>query len=124
MLDNPRLELVKRQIHGEVLHSDRFGNLLTSLGSFSQSGENSFRFDPWVDINHIDIEEFVIMKDNSSISLPDGKNLAWVDTFADLPTDECGFLVGSSELIEIIANRNNAGKLLKIEPGAHLTLNF
>ena len=34
MLDNPRLELVKRQIHGEVLHSDRFGNLLTSLGSF------------------------------------------------------------------------------------------
>jgi hypothetical protein len=123
-LDKPLLELVKNQIHGEVLYGDRFGNLLTSLGSFSQSGEITFCFDPWVDMNDINFEELIISKDNSSLSLPDGKNLAWVDTFADMPNGECGFLVGSSGLIEIIANRNNAGELLNINSGAHLTLNF
>jgi S-adenosylmethionine hydrolase len=124
MLDKPRLELGKKQIHGEVLYGDRFGNLLTSLGRFSNSGKNTFRFDPWIDIIDIDFEDLIISKDNSSLSLPDGRNLTWVDTFADLPSGECGILVGSSGLIEIIANRNNAGKLLKINSGEHLTLNF
>jgi S-adenosyl-L-methionine hydrolase (adenosine-forming) len=123
-LDNPRLEYIENQIHGEVLYSDRFGNLLTSFGRFLQSGDKSFHFDPWVNFNHIDFEELVISINNSSLSLPNGKNLAWVDTFADLPTGECGFLVGSSGLIEIIANRESAGTLLGITSGAHLTLNL
>jgi S-adenosylmethionine hydrolase len=124
MLKNPQLESTTKQMHGEVLYSDQFGNLLTSLGKFSQSAEKFYQFDPWVDIKHIDVEELVISIENSFLSLPDGKNLSWVDTFADLPSGECGFLVGSSGLIEIIANRDNAGKLLSLKSGAHLTLNY
>ena len=62
--------------------------------------------------------------DRSQLSLPEGQTLAWVDTFADLQDNDCGFLVGSSGLIEIVANRNNAGKLLRLNSGAQITLNF
>lgn len=124
LLTNPQLQLAKNKIYGEVLYSDQFGNLLTSLGLFSPSDERSFRFDPWINRGQVDFEDKVISKDQSTLSLPGGKTLLLVDTFSDLRDGECGFLVGSSGLIEIVANQNNAGELLNIITGAQLTLNF
>jgi S-adenosylmethionine hydrolase len=124
LLTNPQLQVAKNKIYGEVLYSDQFGNLLTSLGLFSPSDERSFRFDPWINRRQVDFEDRVISKYQSTLSLPGGKTLLWVDTFSDLQDGECGFLVGSSGLIEIVANQNNAGELLNINSGAQLTLNF
>ncbi|UCD41202.1 MAG: SAM-dependent chlorinase/fluorinase [Chloroflexota bacterium] len=123
-LASPKLILAENQLNGEVLYSDQFGNLLTSIGRFSQSGDRTFNFVPWIDHEKFDFNELALSMDRSHLSLPEGKTLVWVDTFADLPDNDCGFLVGSSGLIEIVANRNNAGKLLKLNSGAQITLNF
>lgn len=124
ILSNPLLQSDKNKIYGEILYSDQFGNLLTSLGIFSPSDERTYQLDPWVNKEEIIVKHKVISKDRSTITFPDGKTLSWVDTFADLPDGECGFLVGSSGLIEIVANQNNAGELLQIDSGAHLTMNL
>lgn len=121
---NPQLELGNKIICGEILYSDQFGNLLTSLGSFTPKDEKVYQFSPWVNNQSSILKKTNISMDRTSLSLPDGKTLFWVDTFAELPDGECGFLVGSSGLIEIVANRKNAGELLNINSGAQLTLNF
>ncbi len=123
-IPKPQLKLFQHQIHGEVLYSDRFGNLLTSLGCFSPTIKNSFNFEPWVSENNPDTKSLIITRDKSTITLADGRNLIWVETFSDLAEGECGFLVGSSGLIEIVANRKNAGELLKLYSGDQLILNF
>lgn len=69
-------------------------------------------------------ERLTISKDKAYLSLPDGSNLAWTTTFADIPAGKCGILVGSSGLIEIAANRMNAAELLKLKTGDHITLFF
>ena len=124
LLTNPLLEFAKNTIFGEVLYNDQFGNLLTSLGLFTLSAERSYQFVPWINRQIFDLQDKVISKDLSKLSLGDGKTLFWVDTFAELPDGECGFLVGSSGLIEIVANQNNAGELLNINSGAQITLNI
>ena len=124
LIASPRLELGLNHLHGEVLFGDQFGNMLTSLGRFSQAGELSFHFEPWIVKDQFDNEELVFSRVHSKITLSDGTPLSWVDTFGDLPLGECGFLVGSSGLIEIVANRKNAGKLLRLYSGDQLTLDY
>ena len=121
-LRTPRLQLKSNQVQGEILYSDRFGNLLTSLGKFVTSDHKTYNFEPWLDINNGNFEGLTISNDQPYLSLPDGSNLTWTTTFADIPAGKCGILVGSSGLIEIAANRMNAAELLKLKTGDHITL--
>jgi S-adenosylmethionine hydrolase len=116
-LKMPRLEITADQIKGEILYSDHFGNLLTSLGKFVSLDKKLFQLEPWLDIGAIYSRNLQIARDQASLSLPNGSNLLWVDTFAEIPTGNCGILIGSSGLIEIAANRMKVADLLDIDPG-------
>jgi S-adenosylmethionine hydrolase len=104
-------------LRGEILFSDRFGNLLTSLGQFQPQGNDELTLIPWVG----DLPKMSYVR-NSQLVLPDKGVLPLVNTFADLPEGKCGVLVGSSGLFEIIANRQKAADLLDIKPGQIVTL--
>jgi S-adenosylmethionine hydrolase len=107
------------ELRGQILHSDRFGNLLTSLGKLTHSA-NKLNFEPWVggatptSINLPDID----------LKLSSGEALSWANTFAEIPTGECAVILGSSGLLEIVANRQSAANLLNLHPDEPVTLRF
>jgi len=121
-LPGPRLHIKSNQIEGEILYSDQFGNLLTSLGKWISSDREKFFFDPWLNLGASLSGDITIAKNQASLMLPDGHILPWVDTFADIPDGDCGMLVGSSGLVEIAANRSRAADLLKLSSGDPVTL--
>jgi S-adenosylmethionine hydrolase len=102
---------------GEVLHADHFGNLLTSLGCFRFDGEQSV-LDPWLP----GVAGAVYSPSQTWLQLPGGHRLAWVRTFADIPPADCAVLVGSSGLLEIVANRRPAAQLLNLSSGSQIQL--
>jgi hypothetical protein len=114
LLDSPN----PHTICGEILHSDRFGNLITSLGCFHRRANHHLELTPWVGslpTQMINLTEWQLL-------LPDGRHLDWVSTFAELDPGKCGMLVGSTGLIEIIANQTSAADLLGLNPGEIITL--
>ncbi len=121
-LPSPRLHIKSNQIEGEILYSDQFGNLLTSLGKWISSDREKFFFDPWLNIGASLSGDITIAKNQASLMLTNGHILSWVDTFADIPDGDCGMLVGSSGLVEIAANRSRAADLLKLSSGDPVTL--
>jgi S-adenosylmethionine hydrolase len=121
-IEMPRLQIKPNQIQGEILYSDQFGNLLTSLGKFVSSDHKTYHFEPWLELGIDDFKDLIIVSDQAFLSLPNGSNLSCEDTFAEIPTGECGMLVGSSGLIEIAANRMKAADILNLLTGDHITL--
>ncbi len=109
--------LVPGSLQGQVLYADRFGNVLTSLGLFSPTDEEGvWHFRAWQG----DAPEMRVRF--REMVLPSGRTLKWVRTFGDLPQGELGFLVGSTGLVEIVANRASAQELLGLERGQLVTL--
>jgi S-adenosylmethionine hydrolase len=123
-LPEPRLNIKPNQIEGEILYSDQFGNLLTSLGKWVSSDQKRFLFEPWLDLGASFSGEVTIAKNQVSLMLPDGHTLSWVDMFADIREGDCGIMVGSSGLVEIAANRSSAADLLTLSSGDLVTLRY
>ena len=108
------------EIRGQILHADHFGNLLTSLGSFTPIDNQHFRFSSWIGSGiktEIDISQ-------ANLHLPSGKLLSWASTFGQIPEDDCAFILGSSGLLEIAANRKSAADLLQLRGGEKISLQF
>jgi len=104
------------RLSGEVLYSDRFGNILTSLGRFVEISTGQFSIEPWVNIQPGPANFPIYSPDLTYLWLPSGETLRWVHTFANLEGVECGCLVGSSGLLEIVANGNRVDQILKLLP--------
>ena len=123
LLPAPRLERqVSGALVGEIMLADRFGNLLTSLGQLQKSTEGSFVLKPWL-VEGVDpISEARFTMGDSVLELPDETILKWSDTFAQVPPESCAFLVGSSELIEIVSNQQSAAEILELKRGDPITL--
>jgi S-adenosylmethionine hydrolase len=121
-LPSPKLHIESGSILGEVIYIDHFGNLLTSLGKFSQSNSRQYQFVPWLpgleDLGFKDAFHI----DQVKAQLPSGEQISWVCTFADIPEGECSILVGSTGLIEIAANNNSAQVLTGLTKGAFINL--
>ena len=119
LLPVPKLEtLSPGVIHAEILHADHFGNLLTSLGKLAPLENGVWQFRPWVG----DAQAHIMQSSNTVIKLSDGKRLPWVTTFGEIPADECAALVGSSGMIEIVANRQSAAEMLELSGGESITM--
>lgn len=116
----PRLESSSPGVlQGQILHADRFGNLLTSLGKFRRSADQ-IAFTPWVGM----ASSFSARLEAIQLELPNGKTLLWANTFAEIPTGECAVILGSSGLLEIVANRQSAANLLNLNSDEPVTLRF
>jgi S-adenosylmethionine hydrolase len=105
------------KIRGQILHADRFGNLLTSLGCFYNQGSDHIILKPWIPVNNKDAREISLDPNRLNIELPDGNHLSLVDNFTQIPKGAFAALVGSSRLIEIVANQDDASKILSLKGG-------
>jgi S-adenosylmethionine hydrolase len=120
-IPDPRLQIKSNQIEGEILYSDQFGNLLTSLGKWNSTDRENYYLEPWLDRGEILTEEITVASKQGTLIIPNGQHLSWVDTFVDIPDGDCAMLVGSSGLVEIAANRSRASELLKLSSGDPVT---
>jgi hypothetical protein len=112
-LDSPKLESTQEgQMAGETLFADRFGNVVTSLGKFVKYAPHRYKFEPWIPFQSSQADLSLFSSDEFSLQLASGEKLPWVNTFSDLDKGECGFLVGSSGLIEIVSYAARAEQLL------------
>jgi S-adenosylmethionine hydrolase len=107
-------------IIGETLHSDRFGNVLTSLGDFKPINDCIYIYRSWLE----DTDPVEINMENTQLQISKKGKIKWVSTFAEIPKGKYAFIVGSSGLIEIVANRKKAVTILGLEPGTILKFYF
>jgi S-adenosylmethionine hydrolase len=131
LIPTPRLETPSAGVlQGEIVHIDHFGNCLTSLGVFNSIQESKYKFQPWVvettksDAN-ASLRNWIDKSIDLSpaiLHLPGGERISWARTFAEIEGGKCGFILGSSGLIELVANRQSATKLLNLGKGEWVRL--
>lgn len=111
-LAEPRLELKGNSLSGEVLSSDRFGNLFTSLGRFHFNDSRDLILRSWTNQTKCKI------KDRSCVEiLVKDKTLPLVKTFSAIPEGNCAGLIGSTGLLEIVCNLGSAKNILDLKRG-------
>ena len=68
-LPDPRLEITSAAIHGEVLHIDHFGNIITSIGRLMWTGPDTLHLDPQFGYDHSIMLPPVVDAIRSTISI-------------------------------------------------------
>jgi hypothetical protein len=118
-LPEPRLAQKGKSLSGEVLSTDKFGNLFTSLGRFQSTESQDLILESWIDQTKCNI------KDRTSVEiLLKDKTLSLIKTFAMIPEGTCAGLIGSTGLLEIVCNQGSAAKLLSLKRGDAILLRW
>ncbi len=115
--DPPRLEVLQGAVRGEVVHVDRFGNLITSIG-FLEQREEALSLRPWLPGPAGTELPLAFLR----VRLPSGRRLPLHRTFGDVPEGRPVAYVGSERLLEIAINRGRASDRLEMGRGAEVWL--
>ena len=110
-LSTPIFSLSESSLQGEIISSDRFGNLFTSLGLFNIF-DKGITLKSWItadQLNFKDSSKLIIQAKNHKLPL---KN-----TFGDISKGSCAGVVGSTGLLEIVSNQGSALKVLNLRNG-------
>ena len=91
-------EFIKNHIEFMILYTDRFGNLITN-------------------IKIQDIDKKIYLKDFHMEIGSRVYKLKIYKTFMEIPDNQFGLIVGSSNYLEVCAKNNSASKFLKVESG-------
>jgi len=110
-LPKPLLTINESSLAGEILSQDHFGNLFTSLGLFNYQND-SLHYGSWIDDGELIISNISRIR----IRVND-QDLPLVLTFGSIDPGSCAGLVGSTGLLEIVANQSSAKDLLGLEKG-------
>jgi len=90
----PEVRAVAGAVAGAVVHTDRFGNLITSIHARS-----------------------VDLLDTGLVIRIGGREVSLVGTYADLPAGRPGALVGSGGRLEIAVREGSAAAVLRARRG-------
>jgi S-adenosylmethionine hydrolase len=116
----PRLELIEGpSVLGEILHADRFGNLITSIGVLRFEGEDVL-LEPW--LPHCPPARLPVA--GLRLRLPNGFYLSISSTYADVSAGEAVAYVGSLGLLEIAVNQARAVDVLSVTAGQEVVLSY
>ncbi len=118
LLAQPYFELTPPHIQGEIISTDRFGNLITSLGTFTKE-TGSLVLDSWVNDQTASLPSTAALQ----VQVRD-QTLPVVSTFAQIPVGECAGLIGSTGLLEIVSNLKSAADLLGLDRGEPVSLSW
>jgi len=112
-LPDPLLkDLGAGSIQGEIMQSDHFGNLISSIGRFDNT-DDGLSLKPWIPsfpARTLSAQEYEVL-------LPQGNVVPLGRTFGDAQKGEALAYIGSSSLLEIAINGGDAAKTLNITPG-------
>ena len=116
----PTLDLLEGpEVHGEILHIDGFGNLISSLGILRIEGTDLF-LEPW--LPHCPPARLPRL--GLHVQLPNGSKLEISQTFSDVDPGETVAYIGSAGLLEIGINQVRADEKLPLLPGHDILLTY
>jgi S-adenosyl-L-methionine hydrolase (adenosine-forming) len=104
-------------VHGEVLSTDRFGNLVSSIGLLRRYG-STLNLEPWLP----GCPRAVLPLRGLRVNVNDSMDIPVSGTYADVPPGALVAYVGSDGLLEIGANRGSAVDLCGSPTGAEVIL--
>ncbi len=117
-LSLPTLDKVdEKTVRGEILHSDRFGNLITSIGILKAEGE-MILLEPWLS----KAEHTLFAREKIRILIPNDVELQLSTTFGDVAPGEALAYIGSAGLLELAVNQGCAEAALSLKRGQEITL--
>ncbi len=117
-LTKPTQILNASSLEGEILSRDHFGNLFTSLGEFKRQ-DDSLHYRSWIDDSEI------MINNTSQLQIQvKNRQLPWGKTFSSISPASCAGLIGSTGLLEIIANQSSADELLGLKKGDPVLLSW
>ena len=117
-LSKPKFSSSGSSVRGEIISSDRFGNLFTSIGLFTYM-DKGLILNSWLTSDQLklmDYSELTILVKNNNLPLK--------KTFDDVPAGSCAGVVGSTGLLEIVCNQDSAAKLLNLHNGDPVTVSW
>lgn len=118
-LELPTLERKSQtSLSGQIIHVDRFGNLITSVGRLHRR-PGGLSFSPWLpsaEPGNLPAEAFAL--------LPDGTELPLAGTFGDVPLGEPVAYLGSEAMLEIAINGGSAAEHFELAVNDPITLTF
>lgn len=116
----PHLEITPDGITGEVLHADRFGNVITSIGRLVWS-EDELSLEPA--FQGAGDREQVHFKASEAVVVVAGQEIAGVHhTYAEAAPSETLALVGSEGHLGIAVREGNAARRLGVRSGDTVVL--
>jgi len=119
--DLPRLELLEGpRLKGEFLHTDRFGNWITTLGRLTEA-DGDLELRPWLPScppAHLPL--FPRLR----LLLPTGLELPVLRTFGEAAEGTVLAYIGSEGLLEVAVNRGSAAATLAVHPGQDVLLTY
>jgi S-adenosylmethionine hydrolase len=122
-LPSPRLEIAPTRVAGEVLHTDRFGNVVTSIGSLDWTGEDELVLSPafgGVGGEKWRCVRFDARRTRVAVSK---REIAVVRrTYAEVERGQVLALVGSTGHLEIAVREGDAAQTLGLRPGDAVAL--
>jgi len=115
-LRTPILNFEEKSLNGEILSHDHFGNLFTSIGRLRYQNK-SLVIRSWIDAVEL------VIADISSIRIKvNDQNLPLIKTYSSVEPGMCAGLIGSTGLLEIVANQASAKSLLGLKKGNAVSL--
>lgn len=118
MLPKPRLEIEDQTLRGQIINIDRFGNMITTLGTF-QTQTDGMQMESWMD------SRTATLPDNPLLMvLTQDRKFPVVNTFSEIPAGKCAGLIGSTGLLEVVANLESAADLLGLSCGEEVSLTW
>jgi S-adenosylmethionine hydrolase len=104
----PRLSVRDSKIEGEILTSDHFGNLITSLGKFGVADEK-LQLDSWLNLKR----KTILNQTAVTVRVRD-QIFSLASTFSSAARGIYTSVIGSTGLLEIICNQSSAKELLSV----------
>ena len=119
-LPDPRLDIAPPCIRGEVLHTDRFGNVITSIGNLIWTGATALELVPQFGPPHSPF--FIPDAQTCEITIGSQSIHGIAPTYGSVPLGAITALVGGSGQLEIGINQGHAARSLGVGIGDPITL--
>ncbi|MBN1201472.1 MAG: SAM-dependent chlorinase/fluorinase [Anaerolineae bacterium] len=119
-LPDPVLAVKGGEVHGEVLHIDHFGNIVSSIGRLTWTGPGMLRLEPRFGSDRAVVLDLDVTACRVTIG---AQTLDGVQaTYGDVPPRALTALVGSSGQLEIGKNQGSAAQALGASAGDAVAL--
>jgi S-adenosylmethionine hydrolase len=123
-LTDPRLDITPTCVHGEVLHIDHFGNIITSIGRLAWTGPDTLQLQPQFGRDYDHPVPFVLSTARCRVTVGTNAPLVIHRTYGAVSPGTPTALVGSSGQLEIGINQGSAAQVLAVLIGDAVTLTF
>lgn len=118
-LPKPVLEIEPLQITGQVIYTDHFGNIITSIGELSWSNRDQLIFRPRFSDT---TQSLTIYPSQITVEIKDLTLSAIQRTYGETPQNHPLALISSGGFLEIAVNQGNAASRYNITTGVPVTL--